>query len=271
MNNCKICNNTTEKVFQTRILYKYDVDYFQCSNCKFVQTEHPYWLEEAYQNPMNLTDTGIMLRNSRSSKIVTSIIVLFFNKNYKFIDYAGGYGVFTRLMRDIGFDFYWIDPYTKNLLSRGFEQQNNIKYDVVTTFESFEHFEEPLKEIENIFKISKNVIFSTELVPDKLPNPESWWYYGTEHGQHIALYTKKAFEFIANKYDVQYYNVSNLHVFSEKKLNSLSAFFLGFKYSKHLLYFLSYPIQLFLKSKTMTDMEDLKIKNNIISNENNIR
>ena len=273
MNNCKICNNKTEKVFQTRILYKYDIDYFQCINCKFVQTETPYWLEEAYQNPMNLTDTGIMLRNSRSSKIVTSIIVLFFNKNYKFIDYAGGYGVFTRLMRDTGFDFYWIDPYTKNLLSRGFEKQDNIKYDVVTTFESFEHFESPLTEIENIFKISKNVIFSTELVPNKLPEPDAWWYYGTEHGQHVALYTKESFKFIANKYGVHYYNISNLHVFSEKKFNTLSTLLLQFKYAKQFLYFLSFPLQLSLKSKTMTDMEDLKIKNknNLVANENNIR
>ncbi len=39
-----------------------------------------------------------------------------------FLDYAGGYGVFTRLMRDIGFDFYWHDPYTQNLFANGFEK-----------------------------------------------------------------------------------------------------------------------------------------------------
>ena len=125
MNNCKICTSETVKVFNTKILNKYYVDYFQCSFCNFVQTEKPYWLEESYQNPMNLTDTGIMLRNERSARIVTSVIFLFFNKSFKFLDYAGGYGVFTRIMRDKGFDFYWDDPYTKNVLSRGFEKKDN--------------------------------------------------------------------------------------------------------------------------------------------------
>ena len=181
MNNCKICNSQTNKIFNTKILKKYDVDYFQCTTCNFVQTERAYWLEESYRNPMNLSDTGIILRNRRSSRIVTSIIFLFFNKNFKFLDYAGGYGVFTRIMRDKGFDFYWDDPYTKNVLSRGFEKKQNQKFDVVTTFESFEHFDNPLHEIEKIFEISKNVIFSTELIPTKLPHPDEWWYYGREH------------------------------------------------------------------------------------------
>lgn len=258
MDNCKICNNRAEKVFTTKILYKYDIDYFKCVNCDFVQTEKPYWLEEAYANPMNLTDTGIMLRNIRSSKIVTSIILFFFKKEYNFIDYAGGYGVFTRLMRDNGFNFYWNDPYTKNLLSRGFESNENTKYDVVTSFESFEHFEEPLLEIEKILSISKNIIFSTELVPNQLPDPEKWWYYGKEHGQHIALYSKKTMNFLAKKYGINYYNLDNLHFFCKKKLNFFGATFLKFKYAKHVLYMLSFPLQLILKSKTMSDMEALK-------------
>lgn len=259
MNSCKICNNKTEKVFRTKILYKYDIDYFRCLNCDFVQTEKPYWLEEAYSNPMNLTDTGIMLRNIRSSKIVTSIILFFFKKDYNFIDYAGGYGVFTRIMRDIGFDFYWNDPYTKNLLARGFESKESTKYDVVTSFESFEHFEEPLVEIEKILTISKNIIFSTELVPKELPDPEKWWYYGKEHGQHIALYSKKTMKVIASKYNINYYNLDNLHFFTEKKLSFVATTFLRFKYMKHILYLTSYPLQLILKSKTLSDMESLKI------------
>jgi hypothetical protein len=257
-NICKICNSTTKFVFNTKLLKKYDVNYYQCKNCDFVQTEKTYWLEEAYQNPINYTDTGIMLRNQRSSKIATSLIFLFFNKNEKFLDYAGGYGVFTRIMRDIGFDFYWHDPYTKNLLSRGFEQNQNEKYHLITTFECFEHFDNPILEIEKILKISKNVIFSTELVPVPLPKPEHWWYYGTEHGQHIALYSTKTLKIIAKKFGVNYYNISNLHVFSETKKGFFGTAFLKLKYSKHILYLLYFVFSLFMKSKTMDDMNNLK-------------
>jgi hypothetical protein len=50
-----------------------------------------------------------MQRNINLSKMVATILLLFFDFRRKFLDYAGGYGVFVRLMRDIGFDFYWYD------------------------------------------------------------------------------------------------------------------------------------------------------------------
>ena len=173
---CKICGNDTLRAFSAEIMKKYTVNYFQCPNCEFVQTENPYWLKEAYESPMNFTDTGIMVRNQRFSKVTASLLILFFDKKAKFLDFAGGYGVFTRIMRDMGFDFYWDDPYTKNLLARGFEKSDGEIYQVVTTFESFEHYENPLEEIGKITAISENIIFSTE--PVAFPFPEKdWWYY----------------------------------------------------------------------------------------------
>src|SRR5690606_10191648 len=124
-----------------------------------------------------------------------------------FLDYAGGYGIFTRIMRDIGFDFYWDDPYTENLLSKGFQKQEADKYEALTTFESFEHFEDPLAEIAKIADISENIIFSTALVPKPLPAPTDWWYYAFEHGQHIAFYSTKTFEVIAERFNLHYYNI----------------------------------------------------------------
>ena len=118
---CKICQNQTKKLFNAKVLYKYDIDYFQCQTCGFGQTEKPYWLDEAYISSMNLSDTGVMYRCERMSKITTSLLFLFFKTKGKFLDYAGGFGVFTRQMRDIGFDFYWQDPYTKNEIARGFD------------------------------------------------------------------------------------------------------------------------------------------------------
>jgi hypothetical protein len=260
INNCKICNSKTAKIFNAKILNKYDVDYFQCISCDFVQTEKTYWLAEAYENSMNLTDTGIMHRNSRSSKISTSLLFLLFKKKQKFLDFAGGYGVFSRIMRDIGFDFYWNDPYTENVLARGFEHNDSNNYGLITTFECFEHFDDPIMEVEKILKMSKNVIFSTELLPHPTPNPAKWWYYGFEHGQHIAFYSIKNLNFIAKKFDVHYYNIGNLHIFLEKKLNFFGSMFFKFKYSKHVLFLSYFGFKLFLKSKTISDMNELKYK-----------
>ena len=129
---CKICETEIKKCFTEKIMLKYEVDYFHCSNCDFVQTEEPYWLNEAYSRPINLSDTGYMTRNLFYSKRLTILLYLLFGKNGRYLDYAAGYGVFVRLMRDIGFDFFWDDKYTQNLFSSGFEWDQNFNIDAIS-------------------------------------------------------------------------------------------------------------------------------------------
>lgn len=215
---CKICGASTSKIFSALVLKKYNIDYFICSKCDFIQTEKPFWLKEAYTSPMNISDTGILVRNIRFSKISSLIFILIFNCKKKFLDYAGGYGVFTRLMRDMGFDFYWKDPYTPNLLSRGFEYTKKISIEAITAFEVFEHLENPVKELQKMIKISPNIFFSTELTPIRIPDT-SWWYFGFQHGQHTSLYSEKSLRILAQKLNVNFYtNHRGLHLFTSKKL-----------------------------------------------------
>ncbi|MGJ0342972.1 class I SAM-dependent methyltransferase [Aliarcobacter cryaerophilus] len=245
---CKICNQETKQIFKAKILNKHEIYYFYCEHCGFLQTEEPYWLDEAYGESINVSDTGYMQRNINISQKLTILLALFFDKKAKFLDYAGGYGVFVRMMRDIGFDFYWDDKYTTNLFARGFEYNNLDKYEAVTTFESFEHFVNPMVEIENLLKVSKNIIFSTELLPNLIPKPEDWWYYGLDHGQHISFYSIRTLEFIAKKYNLNYINLSGLHMLSEKKISNLQLKIL--KLSKFGLHKL---LKKQLKSKTWED------------------
>ncbi len=248
--NCRICGTESNFIFSAKILNKYDVKYFHCSNCGFIQTEEPFWLKEAYSRPINISDTGYLQRNINLSKFTTTILTLFFNSKGKFLDYAGGYGVFVRLMRDIGFDFYWSDPYTENLFAKGFEHSRQDRIELVTSFESFEHFNNPMKEIENMLSISKNIIFTTELLPNPIPKPDEWWYYGLEHGQHISFYSERTLQHIANYFRLNYSHLGNLHLFTEKKnISNLKLEILKLnKFGIHKL--LS---KLFLKSKTWDD------------------
>lgn len=250
---CKICNQATKQIFKAKILNKYEINYFYCEHCGFLQTEEPYWLDEAYSESINVSDTEYMQRNLMLSEKLTILLALFFDKKAKFLDYAGGYGVFVRMMRDIGFDFYWDDKYTTNLFARGFEYNNLDKYEAVTTFESFEHFVNPMFEIENLLKVSKNIIFSTELLPNNIPKPEDWWYYGLDHGQHISFYSIRTLEFIAKKYNLNYINLSSLHLLTDKKFSNFQLKILKFtKFGLHKI------LQKLIKTKTWND--NLRIK-----------
>jgi hypothetical protein len=250
---CKICGSDCKKKFEVEILGKYRAEYYYCDNCGFLFVGNPVWLEEAYRNPINKEDTGIVSRNIRMSKKLSIILLLLFGKNFNYLDYAGGYGLLVRMMRDIGFNFYWQDKYTKNIFARGFEWKNE-KIKTVTVFECFEHFENPIEELEKILKISNNIIFSTELIPKIIPKPDKWWYYGLSHGQHISFYSKKTLFFMAKKYNLNYYSFGNIHILSKSKKNKV---FLNFiRFSK---VGLNEFFKLFLKSKTFEDY--LKISN----------
>lgn len=218
-NLCKICNSERRKIFTKRILDKYDVSYYECSHCGFIQTEKPYWLKESYSNAITSTDVGLVHRNIMYSNVVENIIYGHFDKNAKFLDFAGGFGLFTRIMRDKGFDFYHEDRYCENLFAKYFDisdlSEKDRKFELVTAFEMMEHAENPFEELDYIFSMADNFLFSTELVSKQ--DVENWWYLGTEHGQHVSFYTKKSLEMIAEKYGKFYYPNGNLHLITNKK------------------------------------------------------
>lgn len=216
---CRICGTQNKACFTGSLLNKYNVEYYQCAKCDFVQTESPYWLEEAYDRPINISDTGYMVRNLYFKKKLTILLYLLFGDNAQFVDYAGGYGVFVRLMRDVGFDFKWYDKYTQNLFSSGFEWDEISKVDAVTLFEVFEHFVDPLEELGRLLKISDTIIFSTELHPTPLPTPRNWWYYGLDHGQHLSFYSVKSLTYMAKKFQTNYYRMGSLHILTKNNIS----------------------------------------------------
>lgn len=217
--NCPICLSERDICFKSTVLNKYSVNYLYCNNCGFLQTEQPHWLEEAYSSAIADADTGLVARNIAISKKLACIIFFLFGKEGKYLDVAGGYGMLTRLMRDIGFDFYWSDLYCTNILARGFELSANEKYlNTITAFEVLEHVYNPIEFIHNSLNEfnTSTIIFSTELFQGNPPNPDNWWYYTLETGQHISFYQLRTLQFIADKLSLNLYSNKNIHMFTDK-------------------------------------------------------
>ncbi len=221
MMKCKICDSISLKFAQAHILNKkYKIDYFQCQNCNFIQTEYPYWLTEAYTEAIAPSDEGLIFRNLMLSQITKNIIDKLFNPDGNFLDFGGGYGLFTRLMRDIKYKFDWQDKYCKNLFAQNLKASPNQKYELVTAFEILEHLVNPIADIQEILNYSQNILFSTEILPPKNPKPNQWWYYALNEGQHISIYTVKSLQIIAQKFNLNLYtNHSSLHLLTEKKIS----------------------------------------------------
>lgn len=217
---CRICGGTTTVAFTATILGHILTQFHNCADCGFLQTDPPHWLDEAYNDAVTAIDTGVMQRNLRMTHVTSLIIGKFFNPTARFIDCAGGYGTLVRLMRDLGFDFVWTDRYCHNLMARGFEHRQGSTYELASCFEAFEHFADPLVEIEAMLTLAPNLLFSTLVLPHAVPEP-SWWYYSLDHGQHVSFYAVRTLFRIARRFGKHYMtNGIDLHLFSDRRVDS---------------------------------------------------
>ncbi len=216
---CSVCESILAPLFQKKIMFKYDGYYHLCNNCKFIQITNPHWLEEAYSSAITSTDIGLITRNLYFSEIIEKIILKFFKNENAFLDYGGGYGLFVRIMRDKGLEFYREDKYCENLFAKYFDKndlKSETKFEMVTAFEVFEHLENPIEVFKYLLTMSDNILFSTELQPDK--DLENWEYLSPENGQHISLFHYQTLLKISNLLNMQLHtNKKSLHLLTKKR------------------------------------------------------
>lgn len=215
---CRVCENSADYLMNGELI-QISVSYYECPVCGYVETEEPTWLDRAYSDAINLSDTGIMVRNETNAHIVLATLFVLDSLKGTVVDCAGGYGILVRKLRDIGIDAYWSDRYCDNLLAKGFEYLGG-KAELVTSFESFEHFVNPAEELDNMLKIAPSVLLSTEIIARPAPAQSDWWYYGKEHGQHIGFFRVQTLQTLASsrgKYLLT--DGHSYHLFSDKKIN----------------------------------------------------
>lgn len=196
---CRVCHSASEFRFRGTVLRR-EVDYFECPKCRFVQTQSPDWLDEAYASAINLSDTGILRRNQRNLRLVIRFLSVIDALKTDVVDFAGGYGVLVRMLRDAGIHAKWHDEYCENLLARGFEVDQDWSANLITAFEVLEHLPRPTEEMQGAFERANYVLCSTQVMPDVIPAHDQWWYYGREHGQHIAFYRKETLQHMADQH-----------------------------------------------------------------------
>lgn len=227
MVNCRICGGEAKLHFRAKVLRMHDGGYRYCATCDYIFAEDPHWLDEAYTDAIVKTDTDIAVRNVLTALRLAAILYFAFDDHGKgiYADVAGGYGLLTRLMRDLGFNYYWSDPYASNLFARGFEySSSNGNCTAISAIEVLEHSINPLDFLRSSLSAhgADTVLFTTMLFPDNHPPvAREWDYYSLETGQHIAFFSRRGLETLGQRLGMEYHQLGRIHLLTRRKLSRM--------------------------------------------------
>ena len=205
-------------LFKHLVLRKHVAKYFYDEQIGYIFAWQPNWLDEAYSEAISLLDTGVLARNLGNIDTISRCLANNQDRFINGVDIGAGYGLFVRGMRDIGFDFYWSDKYSENLLARGFAAKDE-QYSVAVAFEVLEHLPNPiefLQESRRKFRFHTCFFSATCFDENNLPDTD-WWYWAFEGGQHISFFSKRALLWMAEQMGMSLWHIER-DVFAFSKL-----------------------------------------------------
>ena len=217
---CRLCGGTTTVVFTRRVLQRFEVDFRRCEDCESLQTERPYWLNEAYSSAIASMDTGAVERNLICQAAISCVAAVLRLKG-RVLDYGAGTGLLCRLLRDRGHDAYAYDKYAQPAYAAAFsvdQAHAGIEpIDLLCAIEVFEHFDDPDSQLTELFALRPNVFVATT-IPYK-GEGKDWWYLSADTGQHVFFYSSKALKTVAAKFGYIYLEVGTFHIFSKSPVS----------------------------------------------------
>lgn len=187
---CKLCHRPTQFRFALTVLKRWKAEYHECAGCGSLQVAAPEWLAEAYCEERWALDTGLVARNLLLAGRIAAFLGIACNRSEPVIDFGGGTGLLTRLLRDMGWDVRCCDRYRKPLFVDAFHISSLAGQccSVLIASEVFEHFESPRESIAELLACAPVVIFTTELYTGQR---EDWWYLAPDLGQHVFFYSAR--------------------------------------------------------------------------------
>ncbi len=130
------------------------------------------------------------------------------------LDWGGGYGTLTRMLRDAGVDCWHSDPHCSNVHARGFEATlgSRGRWGAILAIEVLEHLVDPWSFLRPAAERADLIVASTCPVHEPARALGRWWYWAPEHGQHVSFYSRRCFRVIARELGMQYVPAAGLHV-----------------------------------------------------------
>lgn len=130
------------------------------------------------------------------------------------LDYGGGIGLLSDLLQGAGWNSRSYDPF----VDRDVRLEDLGKFDLITSFEVFEHVPDSLRLIDELASLldENGLIYFSTLVTEGNIAPHqrlTWWYAAPRNG-HITLYTRNSLAILGARQGFRFGSITtNLHLY----------------------------------------------------------
>jgi len=191
--------------------------YRRCTSCQFLFTDaFDDWNAEQfkthiYNDEYKLVDPDYQTARPRANADVVARLWGAIKAETRVLDYGGGNDTFCATLRDSGFPI----AVTYDPMEPAYAARPEGKFDLVTSFETFEHLPDPAAGVASILESSAEpglVFFTTALQPADFDQQRlNWWYVGPRNG-HISLFSRQALAAAWNRHGYQVASLAeNIH------------------------------------------------------------
>lgn len=185
------------------VLPNCEAQLLECGSCGFIFVADPNWLEGSFSSHLNRQDVGSVDRTLLVSQFVRGLMGASpHQRAWKVLDFGGGDGLLTRLLRDVGVDCRWEDPYCEPVYAVGPPHEEVAHFDLVVMSEVALHLTDPVATFAGQISRADRVLFTATVPPS--PIPPDWWYLMPSTGQHVAFYPTRAVAGMAGQLGVHW-------------------------------------------------------------------
>lgn len=170
--------------------------YYRCEQCGFCYAPEMHrWTHEefgrnVYNDEYTAVDPDWVETRPRGNAEHLAETFPIADTQVRHLDYGGGIGLMSDLLQGAGWRSTSYDPF----VDRDVRPQDLGKFDLITSFEVFEHVPDATRLIDDLASMLEDdgVIYFSTLVTEEHIQPHqrlTWWYAAPRNG-HISLYTR---------------------------------------------------------------------------------